>query len=474
MKTLYIDCGMGVAGDMLTGALLDLLDEHGQTEFLNEINEALAGKAVVTAERETKCGVKGLHVHVTIDGEEEGHEHHHHDGGHHHHHHNGIKEIRELIDAMPLSETVRYNARKIFDGIAEAEAEDEHLHDHAHGDHEHTHEHSHEHSHDHDHEHHHEHDHRHHHSSMADISALIDSLNVSEKVKGDVKAVYGIIADAESRVHGKSVSEIHFREVGTMDAVADVTAVCMLMETIGAEKIYASPVNVGSGSVKCAHGILPVPAPATELILRGVPVYSGDIESELCTPTGAALLKYFAEDFRAMPPMRVLKTGYGMGTKDFPRANCLRAFLGETQETTETVLEYKCQVDDMTGEQIAYACEKLMEAGALDVFTQSVYMKKGRPGVLLTVLCRAEKREGILALIFKHTSTIGVREYRPARYVMTRREEIRQTPFGEVRVKRSEGFGAAREKYEYEDLARIADERGISLAELRGEMDGKF
>lgn len=302
---------------------------------------------------------------------------------------------------------------------------------------------------------------------MADISALIDSLNVSEKVKGDVKAVYGIIADAESRVHGKSVSEIHFHEVGTMDAVADVTAVCMLMETIGAEKIYASPVNVGSGSVKCAHGILPVPAPATELILRGVPVYSGDIESELCTPTGAALLKYFAEDFRAMPPMRVLKTGYGMGTKDFPRANCLRAFLGETDGgAVDDIYEYRCQVDDMTGEQLAYACDKLFAGGALDVFTQSVYMKKGRPGVLLTVLCRAEKKEEILALIFKHTSTIGVREYRPARYVMTRREEIRQTPFGEVRAKRSEGFGAMREKYEFEDLARIADEKGCAVADL--------
>lgn len=412
---------MGAAGDMLAAALYELLPEGN--DFPARF--AAAGIPGVTAKPEpaVKCGVTGTHFSVSVNGE----------------------------------------------------AEDEHLHDHAHGDHEHTHEHSHEHSHDHDHEHHHEHehehhhehDHGHHHSSMADISALIDSLNVSEKVKGDVKAVYGIIADAESRVHGKSVSEIHFHEVGTMDAVADVTAVCMLMETIGAEKIYASPVNVGSGSVKCAHGILPVPAPATELILRGVPVYSGDIESELCTPTGAALLKYFAEDFRAMPPMRVLKTGYGMGTKDFPRANCLRAFLGETDGgAVDDIYEYRCQVDDMTGEQLAYACDKLFAGGALDVFTQSVYMKKGRPGVLLTVLCRAEKKEEILALIFKHTSTIGVREYRPARYVMTRREEIRQTPFGEVRAKRSEGFGAMREKYEFEDLARIADEKGCAVADL--------
>ena len=186
MKTLYIDCGMGVAGDMLTGALLDLLSPEEQAGFLKEINAALAGKAVVTAEQEMKCGVQGLHVHVTINGEEEGREHHHHDGEHHHHH-NGIKEIRELIDAMPLSEDVRYNARKIFDGIAEAESE----------------------------------------------------------------------------VHGQDMEHIHFHEVGTIDAVADVLGVCLLMEKLRPEQVIASPINVGGGTVKCAHGILPVPAPAT-------------------------------------------------------------------------------------------------------------------------------------------------------------------------------------------------------------------
>ncbi|MBQ6019895.1 MAG: nickel pincer cofactor biosynthesis protein LarC [Clostridia bacterium] len=451
MKTLYLECRMGAAGDMLAAALYELLPAGN--DFSARF--AAAGIPGVTAsfDRTEKCGVTGTHFSVSVRGEAEGAEHgreNEHSHGHEHEH----------------------------------EHEHTHRHEHKHthalnGKQEHHHTHSHGHHHDHGEHHDHGHEHHHSHSGMADISLLIDGLNVSDRVKKDVKAVYGIIADAESKVHGKAVSEIHFHEVGALDAVADVTAACMLMETLGAGKVLASPVNTGSGTVNCAHGVLPVPAPATELILRGVPVYADGIRSELCTPTGAALLKYFVSEFREMPAMTVEKTGYGMGTKDFERANCLRAFLGiETGRTesisargdapadgTETVVEFRCQTDDMTGEQLAYACEKLFAGGALDVFTQSVYMKKGRPGVLLTVLCREEKKDEILELIFRHTSTIGVREYRPARYVMTRREEIRQTPFGEVRVKRSEGFGAAREKPEFDDLARIADENGISLAE---------
>ena len=443
MKTLYLECKMGAAGDMLAAALYELLPAGN--DFSARF--AAAGIPGVEAKFEpaVKCGVMGTHFCVTVNGETEG-----------------------------------------------AELEHHHTHEHSHAheaEHEHHHTHSHEHHHGHEHhrDHAHHHGHGHHHSSMEEIARLVDALNVSDRVKNDVKAVYGIIADAESRVHGKEVSEIHFHEVGALDAVADVTAVCMLIESLGAQKIVAAPVNVGSGSVKCAHGVLPVPAPATELILRGVPVYSKDIESELCTPTGAALLKYFVSDFCEMPAMTVEKTGCGMGTKDFERANCLRAFLGETDaaaaggtavktaENTEEnpggVVEYRCQVDDMTGEQIAFACDKLFAGGALDVFTQSVFMKKGRPGVLLTVLCRAEKREEILALIFKHTSTIGVREYRPLRHEMRREELTRRTPFGEVRVKRSEGFGAAREQYEFDDLARIADEKGVSVAELLKMID---
>ena len=166
---------------------------------------------------------------------------------------------------------------------------------------------------------------------MAGIEHIVrDHLDLSEKVKNDIMSVYGIIADAESKAHGVPVTEIHFHEVGTMDAVADVTAVCMLMDMIQPDKVTSTAVNVGGGTVKCAHGILPVPAPATANILEGIPSYSGDIKSELCTPTGAALLKHFADGFGDMPEMAVAKTGYGMGTKDFERANCVRIMLGET------------------------------------------------------------------------------------------------------------------------------------------------
>ncbi|MBR0089673.1 MAG: LarC family nickel insertion protein, partial [Clostridia bacterium] len=191
------------------------------------------------------------------------------------------------------------------------EEEDEHMHDHHHDHHDH---------------HHHEH---HHHTTLSDVEHIISHFNVSDTVKENATAVYKLIAEAEAHAHGRETGDIHFHEVGTLDAIADVTAVCMLMEEINPDKIVVSPVSVGSGSVKCAHGILPVPAPATEYILRGVPIGGTDIKGELCTPTGAALLKRFADEFGAMPEMKIIKTGYGMGTKDFERANMVRAFIGE-------------------------------------------------------------------------------------------------------------------------------------------------
>ena len=390
MKTLYIDCGMGVAGDMLTGALLDLLDEQRQAEFLEEINEALAGKAIVTAEQDTKCGVKGLHVHVSINGEEEGHEHHHHDGEHHHHH-NGIKEIRELIDAMPLSEDVRDNAHYVFDSIARAESE----------------------------------------------------------------------------VHGQDMEHIHFHEVGTIDAVADVVGVCLLMEAIGAEKIAASPVHVGSGHVHCMHGILPVPAPATALILSGIPTYGGQVQGELCTPTGAALLKHFVSRFGDRPVMATAAIGYGMGKKDFERANCVRAFLGSSGGEREKITRLECNLDDMTGEDIGFAMEQLFRAGARDVYTQPIGMKKSRPGVLLSVVCLPEDADRLAAVMMKHTTTLGIRRQDMSRYVLERSIETVETPYGPVRVKTASGMGVQRRKAEYDDLVSLAEKLNMPLESIR-------
>ncbi len=422
MKTLYIDCGMGAAGDMLTAALLELLPDPDA--FVAKLNALGIPDVKFTKEPAEKCGITGTHVRVTVHGVEEGEEMHEH----------------------------------------------EHLHLH-----EHLHEHEHLHIHEHEHEHHHVHDHAHHHghvhNGLSGIEHIVrDHLDLPQKVQEDVMAVYQLIAEAESHVHGVPVTEIHFHEVGTMDAVADVTAVCLLMNELAPDEVVASPVHVGSGQVRCAHGILPVPAPATAYILRDVPIYSGEIKSELCTPTGAAILKHFVTRFGKMPVMRTSGIGYGMGKKDFPVANCVRVMMGETEDKTDQIARLSCNVDDMTAESIGYAMGKLFEGGALEVYTIPVGMKKCRPGTLINVLCREKDKDQIIRLIFKHTSTIGIRETAENRYTLERKIEETETPYGKVRRKISSGYGVRRVKYEFDDLSKIANEQGISLDEARKQV----
>lgn len=410
MKTLYLDCSMGAAGDMLTAALLELLP--AREKMVRELNGLGIPGITYVCEAASKCGIGGTHVSVRVHGKEESEEMHDHGHDHAHHHDSG--------------------------------------HDHAH-------------------EHHHEDDHgHHHHSGMHEIGQIVEKLPVSERIKKDVMAVFGLIAEAESHVHGVPITEIHFHEVGTMDAVADIAAVCVLMDRLAPDQVIVSPVHVGSGQVKCAHGILPVPAPATAYILKDVPIYGGEIRGELCTPTGAALLQYFATRFGAMPVMRASVIGYGMGKKDFPAANCVRALFGETEDAGDTVAELSCNVDDMTAEAVGYAMEVFFAAGALEVYTTPVGMKKSRPGIVIHVMCREDKKDEMAALIFKHTTTIGIRENLSRRYTLHRSVETMQTPFGEVRKKISTGYGVTREKFEYEDLARIAAERGMSIDEVQG------
>jgi len=413
MRTLYLDCGMGAAGDMLTAALLELLPER--QAFVDKFNSLGLPDVVMRVDAAEKCGITGSHVRMIVGGTEEESC----DVPHHHDHHHNY----------------------------------EHDHDHEH--------------HHHHHEHHHEeHTHHHEHRSLADIEAIINGLPLSAKVRDDVLAVYTLIAEAESKAHGKPVTEVHFHEVGMLDAIADICAVCLLIEELAVDKIIASPVHVGSGQVRCAHGILPVPAPATASILQGVPIYSGDIRGELCTPTGAALLRHFVSEFGAMPVLRVSAIGYGMGKKDFPRANCVRAMLGESAEPADKVLEISFNVDDMSGEAIGFAMEQLLAAGAREVFTTAVGMKKSRPGTLITVICREAQREAMLQQIFRHTTTIGVRETLCARHVLRRDIITVDTCLGPVRKKVSQGFGITREKWEYDDLARLAKEHDLSLAEV--------
>lgn len=405
MRTIYLDCSMGAAGDMLMAALLELLPE--KDTFLQKMQSLGLPGLEISAEPSVKCGITGTHMRVLIHGDEEGHPHEH--------------------------------------------AAEEHAHSHADAS---------------EAAHAHVHVHPHHHTDLDELTHRISHLNVSEAVRSDILAVYQSIADAENRVHGVPVEQIHFHEVGSLDALADITGVCLLMELLAPEQVLASPVHVGSGQVRCAHGILPVPAPATALLLDGIPIYGGSIRGELCTPTGAALLRRFVTRFGPLPPMRVEKTGYGMGTKDFEAANCVRAMLGQTEESAGHILELACNLDDMTPEAVGFAMEQLFAAGALDVYTTPIGMKKNRPGVLLTCMCREDDREAMLRTIFRHTSTLGVRVSVCDRYTLSRRQYAVQTPDGKIRVKESSGWGVLRRKAEFEDLARIARQTGKSIAEV--------
>lgn len=313
------------------------------------------------------------------------------------------------------------------------------------------------------------HSHHHHeHNSIEDIEKFILDLDLSDKVKRDAVSVYRLIADAEASAHGKPVEDIHFHEVGTMDAIADVLGVCILMEMINPDKVMASPINVGSGMVRCAHGILPVPAPATQHLLEGIPMYTDEsVKAELCTPTGAALLRYFVDEFGSMPPSIVKKAGYGFGKKEFEKLNAVRAFLCENEGFGDRVVELRCNIDDMTPEDIGYAINIFLEGGAYDAFTSAIYMKKNRPATMLSVICNEAMRDKIVALIFKHTTTIGIRQNLCDRYVLERTKEVADTPYGEVRIKRSSGYGVDRVKIEYNDLARIADERDESIPHIK-------
>ena len=399
MKTLYLECKMGAAGDMLMAALYELLDQDQREEFLRTMNHlGLPGVEVAPVPAKTG-GIAGTHMQVTVHGREE---------------------------------------------------------------HEHDHHHDHEHGHDHEHDHEHHHDHHHHHATPGHIAELIDGLPLPQAVKDQARSVYAAIAQAEAQAHGCAVGDVHYHEVGALDAVADVTGVCYALHLLDVDCVTASPVHVGSGTVRCAHGIMPVPAPATAALLKGVPIYGGAIQGELCTPTGAALLKTFVQSFGPMGEMEVEKIGYGIGTKEFEQANCVRAFLGEEEpQNCGDILELVCNIDDMTPEALAFACARLLEGGALDVYTTPGTMKKGRPGWVLTVLCKPDHEQELVRQIFLHTTTNGLRSRLSQKLYL--KPDIRQvqTQWGPVGVKIAKGFGVTHAKPEFEDVAALARENGL-------------
>ena len=429
MKTLYIECSMGAAGDMLMAALYELLDD--KQAFLDTMNRLGLPGVRVEAQAAATCGIAGTHMTVTVHGQEE------------------------------------------TEGSIPAETSHPHVHSHDAG-HDHGHGHDHHHHYDHDHDHSAGH-HHHHHATPEHIGELLDSLPLPEEVRRRARRVYDAIAQAEAKAHGCPVGDVHFHEVGALDAVADVAGVCYALYLLAPERIVVSPIHVGSGTVRCAHGVMPVPAPATANLLSGVPIYGGAVQGELCTPTGAALLTSFADGYGPMPVMVTKAVGVGIGTKQFQQANCVRAFLGETaEEANGEILELVCNVDDMTPEALSFAASRLLEAGALDVYTIPGTMKKGRPGHVLTVLCAPEQENALARRVLAETTTNGLRVRRCGKYFLAPGAGMVQTQWGPVKLKLARGYGITHVKPEFEDAAELARKHGVPYQAVLQEALGQL
>lgn len=430
MKTLFIECNMGAAGDMLMAALYELLEDR--QAFLDAMNALGLPGVRVEAQPAATCGIAGTHMTVAVHGQEE------------------------------------------TEGSVPAEAPHPHVHSHgeAHG---HDHDYHHHHDHDHDYPHDHGEGHHHHHATPGHIGELLDGLPLPEEVRRRARRVYDAIARAEAKAHGCPVGDVHFHEVGALDAVADVAGVCYALYLLAPERIVVSPIHVGSGTVRCAHGVMPVPAPATANLLSGVPICGGTIQGELCTPTGAALLTSFADAYGPMPVMVTKAVGVGIGTKQFQQANCVRAFLGETvEEANGEILELVCNVDDMTPEALSFAASRLLEAGALDVYTLPGTMKKGRPGHVLTVLCVPEQEGELARRILAETTTNGLRVRRCGKYFLTPGAGMVQTRWGPVKLKLARGYGITHVKPEFEDAAELAREHDVPYQAVLQEALGQL
>ena len=382
MRTIYFECNAGASGDMIVGSLVGLLDDP--YEFESMISAAGIPGTNVTIEKTQRSEIQGFKVHVTIDGDEEGHP-----CGHHHGRH------------------------------------------------------------------------------LSDVIGIINGLHISDEAKKHACEIYRLIAESEAEVHGKPVDLVHFHEVGALDAVADVVCACLLIEKLSPGTIISSPVRTGFGQTRCAHGCIPVPAPATALLLRGVPAYAGDIEGEFTTPTGAAILKHFVSKFERMPVMVSERIGTGLGDKEFPIANVLRATLGDSEDSPSEYDEITCNLDDITPEDAAPIISILLKNGAKDAMLKTCLMKKGRIGLELTCLCWHCDLDRMIDLILSNTTTIGVRVHKCLGYAMNSRFETRHTPYGDIRMKISEGLGHTRVKPEFEDLRKAAEEHNVSIETVR-------
>jgi uncharacterized protein (TIGR00299 family) protein len=310
----------------------------------------------------------------------------------------------------------------------------------------------------------------HHHRGLSKILGIIDGSRISSRAKKIASDIFTRLAEAEAKVHGVGLNEVHFHEVGALDAIVDIVGTAVAIESLGAECIIGSPVRTGFGTVRCAHGDYPIPAPATALLLRGVPTYAGELEGEWITPTGAAILTTLCESFQRMPPMTVDKAGYGAGSRIVENMpNLLRLFIGETHSSDESeVLVIETEIDDMNPQVFGHLHDILPQAGALDWFVTPVQMKKNRPGNLLTVICRNADRPAVAELLFRETTTIGYRYYSAAREELERRVTMVVTPLGKIGVKEAlRGGAVVNAMPEYEDVRRISAQSGKPLKEVQ-------
>jgi pyridinium-3,5-bisthiocarboxylic acid mononucleotide nickel chelatase len=419
-RTLYLDCFAGASGDMLLGAMLDCgLD----FELLRSELQKLGVEGYeLSLNRVDRSGISAakFDVHLTGQTRSSDHERQHERGHSHEHHHN---------------------------------------HEHSHG-------HSHESSH---------HAHLHHeHRSLSEIKRLIASSNLSERVKQRAQTIFRRIGEAESKIHDIPIETVYFHEVGAIDSIVDITGACIAFDALKINRIISSPLHVGSGTFKCAHGTYPVPGPATAELLKGVPSYSKDIEGELVTPTGAAIISTLADSYGPMPMMKIEKIGYGAGTRDYPKfPNALRAIIGELEEdadhTPATVTVIEANIDDLNAQVFGYLMEKALAAGALDIFYTPVQMKKNRPGVLLTLLCNPPDRERMTEIIFRETTTLGVRYRNEQREILRREFVTVETEYGQIRIKvsRAQNGQVMNVSPEFEDCRAAAEKQGVGLRDVQ-------
>jgi pyridinium-3,5-bisthiocarboxylic acid mononucleotide nickel chelatase len=441
MRIAYLECFSGISGDMFLGALVDA---GVSPRLLEDTVAALGLGAKLEISRVVRSGISATKVDVWVEGEKD----------------------------MPREEywAKQNAAHAAAPALIEAS-----------GHHEHPHEHGHSHSHEHTHSHtsageHAPHTHGHTHRGLNEIRKIISAAPISAQAKKTATSVFEALGAAEAKIHNVPVEEIHFHEVGAVDAIVDIVCAAVGAEALAVAEFVCSPVNVGGGTVHCAHGTFPVPAPATLELLREAPVYSSGVQAELVTPTGAAIVKTLVRRFEAFPPMQVERAGYGAGSRDFEHnPNVVRLVIGEAAKpldkvNSETISMLEANIDDLNPQVFGYVLDRLLQEGALDVFGVPVQMKKNRPGTLLSVLCKSEDASKLTQLIFAETTTLGVRQRQEVRQTLARRWENVRTQWGEVRIKIASMNGTVTNYApEYEDCRRIAAEHHVPLKTVMQE-----